>query len=68
MLTEFPATTTMTVEQALNRALRDNLQDVLICGYDSDGDLIVRSSRMNRADANFLLDRAKMHALVEDSE
>jgi len=37
MITEFPATTTMTPEQALRRALRDNLQDVLVCGFDDAG-------------------------------
>lgn len=63
MITEFPATTTMTPEQALQRALRDNLQDVLVCGFDEDGVLVIRSSRMTRAEACWLAELAKQHAL-----
>jgi hypothetical protein len=49
-----PASTTYTAEQALHSALNDDLDDVLIAGYDKDGDLIVRSSRLTRAEALFL--------------
>lgn len=63
----FPATTTMTPEQALRSALEfatnDNLQDVLVVGYDGDGALLVRSSRMDRKEALWLSEQLRRHAL-----
>jgi len=63
----FPATTTMTPKQALLSALElannDNLQDVLVVGYDGDGDLLVRSSRMDRKDALWLSEQLRLYAL-----
>lgn len=53
-LLRLPASTTFTVEQALHAALQDDLEDVLIAGYASDGTLCVRSSRMTCAEALFL--------------
>ena len=54
--------TTMTAQQALESALVDaestHLTDVLICGYDADGDLYIRSSRLTCAEAFFLASRA----------
>ncbi|MES3041859.1 MAG: hypothetical protein V4730_12010 [Pseudomonadota bacterium] len=49
-----PASTTFNAEQALQASLADGLQDVLIAGYDVDGELCVRSSRMTCAEALFL--------------
>lgn len=55
-----PASTNYTPEQALHAAAQfDDLADVLIVGYDVSGDLLVRSSKMSRADAVFLLEKAK---------
>lgn len=63
----FPATDTMTPEQALLSALdfakNDNMQDVLVVGYDGDGALIVRSSRMDRKDALWLSEQLRKYAL-----
>ncbi len=63
----FPASVTFTPEQALLSVLEfarnDNLQDVLIVGYDADGDLLVRSSRMDRKDALWLAEQLRLHAL-----
>lgn len=65
-LIRLPATTTMTAEQALQSALVDaetkHLTDVLIIGYDADGDLYVRSSRLNHAQAFFLAHKAALWA------
>ena len=65
----FPATDTMTPEQALISALEfarsDNMQDVLIIGYDGDGGLLVRSSRMNRKDALWMSEQLRIYALGE---
>lgn len=58
-----PATTTLTAEQALKSALQmcdtHGLDDVLIVGTDADGELYLRSSRMTKADAVFLLETCK---------
>ena len=62
-----PATTTMTPEQALASAMSLNLTDVLIVGYDENGELAVRSSRLNRAEAVFLMERAKNWALYTEN-
>ena len=66
-ISEMPASCTFTPKQALLSALgfaeNDNLKEVIIVGYDSDGDLIVRSSRMNRQDALWLTEMLKQHVL-----
>lgn len=66
-ISEMPASCTFTPKQALLSALafaeNDNLKEVLIVGYDSDGDLVVRSSRMNRQDALWLAEMLKHHIL-----
>lgn len=63
----FPPTTTMTPRQALLSALEfaenDRLQDVLVVGYDDDGDLVIRSSRMDRKDALWLSEMLRRYAL-----
>ena len=63
----FPATTTMTPQQALLSALEfannDDLQDVLVVGYDGDGELIIRSSRMDCKDALWLSEQLRLYAL-----
>lgn len=59
----------MTPQQALLSAIEfannDNLQDVLVVGYDGDGDLLVRSSRMDRKDALWLSEQLRRYALGE---
>jgi hypothetical protein len=58
-----PASVNFTPEQALRSALEfcrnENLTDVLIVGYDADGGLITRSSKITRAEGLFLLEKAK---------
>lgn len=58
-----PASTNFTPEQALESAKSMDLTDVLIVGYDKDGVLAVRSSRMTCAEAVFLLGKAKHWAM-----
>lgn len=58
-----PATTTFTADQALDSAKSLNLVDVMIIGYDTDGDFVLRSSRMDRKDALWLSELAKMWAM-----
>ena len=61
-LIRLPPTTTMTAQQAIESALVDaestHLKDVLICGYDDDGHLYIRSSRLTCAEAFFLARKA----------
>lgn len=67
MITALPASTTFTPKQALLSAMEfvenDNLQDVLIVGYDGDGELVIRSSRMDRKDALWLSELLRNWAL-----
>ena len=56
-LFRLPASTSFTPEQALNSALADDLQDVLIAGYDKDGALVIRSSKLTCAEAFFLANK-----------
>jgi len=54
-----PASVNYTAEQALNSALMKELTDVLVLGYDSAGVLIVRSSKMTRAEVLFMTKKAE---------
>lgn len=58
-----PASTNYMPEQALQSALQLEPQDVLVIGYDKDGALLIRSSKMSRMDALFLLEQAKEWAM-----
>jgi len=57
----------MTVEQALASVVGEALTDVLVVGYDEDGDLYVRSSRMDRKDALWMAEMLKRWALGEEN-
>lgn len=61
---ELPASTNYTAEQALQSALKADLTDVLILGYDQDGDLFVRSSKMTRAEGLFMVKKAEQWCMV----
>lgn len=54
----------MTPQEALELCAREfaEWQDVMVIGFDADGDLRVRSSAMSRKDAVFLLLEALDHA------
>ena len=56
----------MTAQQAIESALVDtesnHLKDVLICGYDADGGLYIRSSRLTCSEAFFLASKAALWA------
>ena len=62
-----PASVNFTPEQALLSALEfareDNLTDVMVIGYDANGVLIIRSSRMSRADGLFMVEKARQWTL-----
>jgi hypothetical protein len=56
-----PAAPTFTPEQALRSALSEGL--TLVIGYGPDEALVIRSSRMNRGEARFLLEKTKSWVL-----
>ena len=60
-----PASSNFQPDQALKSAMDmgERVTDVLIIGYDADSDLFVRSSHMSRAEALFLLEKAKEWAM-----
>lgn len=61
-----PASTSFTPEQALESAKSVALTDVLIIGYDADGALFVRSSRLTRAEALFLLEKGRDYVMYPE--
>lgn len=63
-----PASTAFTPEQALQSAQSLDLTDALVVGYDKDGILCIRSSRMTCAEAVFLLEKAKHWAMSGGQE
>lgn len=62
-----PATTTYTVEQALNSALQYDrevgLSELILVGHDVEGELFIRSSRMTRKDALWLAEKLRSYAM-----
>ena len=48
----------------LNEIRADEIDDVLIISYTKTGTLRMRSSAMTRAEANWMLDQAKVEALA----
>lgn len=63
-ISRLPPSTSMTVEQALQSALSDadEITEVLVVGW-RDGNLYVRSSRLSRMEALWLLEKAKADTL-----
>jgi hypothetical protein len=61
-----PASAHMTPKQTLASMQDFTLQDVLIIGVDNDDNLLVRSSRMTKAEAMWLLEKAKGWALKNE--
>lgn len=66
----FPPSETFTPKQALLSALElaknDNLNDILIVGYDGEGHLLIRSSRMDRRDALWMAEQLRQYALFQE--
>lgn len=58
-----PASTNFKPEQALQSALQLDMSDVLVIGY-VDGELVTRSSHMTRAEALWLIEKAKQWVMT----
>ena len=63
-----PASTNYTAEQALQSALQMELTDVMIIGYDFEGELFVRSSKMTRAEGLFMVKKAEEWSMYGGTE
>ena len=55
----FPPSSTFTVQQALASAGQLPLTDVVIVGVSDTDTLVIRSSRMSRAEALWLIEHAR---------
>jgi len=65
-VSNLPARSSFTVDQALESAKQLDLESVLILGYDDDGQLAIRSSRIERKDALWMIESAKEFILKEE--
>ncbi len=65
---QLSAHTKMTPEQALSYCITEQLQDVIIIGYDTDGEFVVRSSAMDRKEALWLLECARAHTVCPENK
>ncbi len=63
-----PASTNYTAEQALQSALQMELTDVMVIGYDFEGELFVRSSKMTRAEGLFMVKKAEEWSMYGGKE
>lgn len=61
-----PASTSFSPDQALESARQLSLESVLILGYDEDGELVIRSSKLERKDALWIIESAKPHIMGEE--
>jgi len=57
--------TRWTPEQAIRQVPIDEMNSLIVVGFDDEGDLRLWSSEMTREQANWILDLAKYHALHE---
>jgi hypothetical protein len=57
-----PVSSTYTPEQVLAEVAKENLQDILVIGYDEEGYIYILSSRMTCAEAAFLAHKAQLWA------
>lgn len=62
-LAYLPPSTTMTVDQALDAAKHCDMKNVIAIGYDADGDFVLRSSRMTREQALWIIESARLWIL-----
>jgi hypothetical protein len=56
-----------TVEQAILLSKEDEFKDIVIIGWDKDDVFTMITSKMTRAEVNYLIDVAKKYTLNADS-
>lgn len=60
---ELDAHNKMTVDEVLQLCRRAGLKEVLVIGFDENGDFFTQSSKMQKKDALWALEWAKLHTL-----
>lgn len=65
-VSNLPPSSFFTPEQALHSARNENLESVLILGYDEKESLVILTSRIERKDALWLLEEAKLYIMGEE--
>lgn len=60
---KMPVDANMTMRRFKRSVAEEDFTGAVIMGYDKDGDFIVRSSKMSRKDALWMLEQAKLHIL-----
>ena len=61
-----PPSESMTVDQALDSVKNSNVDQVIILGYNEDGKLFVRSSKLCRKEALWIIECARNVVLNPD--
>ena len=61
--TLYAAHENMSPDDALKAAMSQDYDDVIILGYNNEGDLCVTSSKTNRANALWMVEKAKQQIL-----
>ena len=66
-LAHLPLSANLNPEQALKAALQKDFNEVLICGFDKDGNFVSLNSKMSRRDALWIIENAREFALFGES-
>ena len=68
-IVDFPKQDTgMTPEEALKKAAEQDLQEILIVGYNSDEDLVVIASRLTKRDVLWIIRSLELHLFTSPLE
>lgn len=59
----FPASANFTPEQALASAGQFDLREVIVIAFDAEGELVIRSSKMDLKEALWLIKMAELYTL-----
>lgn len=62
------ASESYTPELALQQAMKYDLTDVMVIGYDTEGALVVLSSKMTRAEGLFMVKKAEEWSMYGGTE
>lgn len=53
----------MSPEQVLRSSIDEGLNDVIVVGYNSEGEIFVRSSKMSRQEALWIVEQLRIYVL-----
>lgn len=66
-LAHLPLSANLNPEQALNTALQKDFKEVMICGFDNEGNFVSLNSKMSRRDGLWVIENAREFALFGES-